>query len=1135
MPKLLLKYGLKFRDLYSEKGLFHLDQVFSDQLQIQDPGLFDRFHQHRQTPNTLNKQEESALILDLVPFYEAFMADLFGIEKEMNALRTQHDELSYLSRCKSQFIQKRALYKFTADEAQKIDIFQIIRQLEQSGIYPKDELNFAKTIIEWLKAEDQHKAKLEVACQYCAWVLHTQAGRLQHKNSFLFSLPQKQNLKNLIPTQSHDFQGSALHKSTQASSPTREGFDLTDSGMNLAESLGEAHYCIYCHNKERDSCSIGLKDKKSQQIQSNDLGNTLAGCPLDQKISEMHFAKAQGYALGALAIIAIDNPMVAGTGHRICNDCMKSCIFQKQDPVNTPSSETEILKTILALPWGFELYSLITRWNPLNFQQSVSKPSTPYKVLVVGMGPAGYTLAHHLLNQGHTVVGIDGLKIEPLPHSLSGVDSYGIKQPFHPVHSITDITDKLSSRLNYGFGGVAEYGITARWDKNFLKIIRMQLERRENFALFGGMRFGGAITIERAKQLGFDHIALCMGAGKPKILPIKNNLAKGVRTASDFLMGLQLTGAMKKDSIANLQLRLPIAVIGGGLTAIDTATEALAYYPEQVEKFLTRYEALVKKYGPHFVRSAWSEEEQVIADEMITHAKAIRLERIYAREEHRKPNIHNLLKKWGGCTVIYRKTMQESPAYCLNHHELHSALTEGIQFAECLTPQALETDDFGWVQALETKTQTGYSQKIHAKTVLIAVGTEPNLAITREYPESFEIKGQTFKPMQGQKFFTQYHAQNGDTETVSFFGDLHPDFEGSVVKAMASAKNGYPHIDTLLHSQKPQSIHPRDLINQLNTIWRPRIHSINRLKRNIIELVVYAPEIVHAHQPGQFYRLQNLQAFAGYKQQTSLAFEGLAITGARVDSENGLISLIVLESGGASKLCQSFKSGDPLILMGPTGTPSFIPKNQTVALFGGGLGNAILFSIGQAMRNNGCKVLYFAGYRSNMDIFLQHEIENAADQVVWCCEHLGNFTSRRPQDHTFEGNIVQALENYTTHSPKDALALKDVKHMLVIGPDRMMQAIKEKCFNELKTYFHADLIALAGVNSPMQCMMKEICGQCLQSHTDPTTGKQKIIFSCTQQDQSLGTIDFSCLQDRLKQNSLTEKLTSQWIESVMNA
>ena len=60
-------------------------------------------------------------------------------------------------------------------------------------------------------------------------------------------------------------------------------------------------------------------------------------------------------------------------------------------------------------------------------------------------------------------------------------------------------------------------------------------------------------------------------------------------------MALQLTGAAKVDSVANLQIRLPVVVIGGGLTAIDTATESLAYYLVQVEKFLSRYEQLVAR------------------------------------------------------------------------------------------------------------------------------------------------------------------------------------------------------------------------------------------------------------------------------------------------------------------------------------------------------------------------------------------------------------------------------------------------------------------------------------------------------------------------------------------------------------
>ena len=81
----------------------------------------------------------------------------------------------------------------------------------------------------------------------------------------------------------------------------------------------------------------------------------------------MHVVKQDGNPIGALAIVTIDNPMCAGTGHRICNDCMKSCIYQKQDPVDIPQAETRTLKDVLELPWGFEIYSLLTRWNPLNF------------------------------------------------------------------------------------------------------------------------------------------------------------------------------------------------------------------------------------------------------------------------------------------------------------------------------------------------------------------------------------------------------------------------------------------------------------------------------------------------------------------------------------------------------------------------------------------------------------------------------------------------------------------------------------------------------------------------------------------------------------------------------------------------
>ena len=79
---------------------------------------------------------------------------------------------------------------------------------------------------------------------------------------------------------------------------------------------------------------------------------------------------------------------------------------------------------------------------------------------------------------------------------------------------------------------------------------------------------------------------------------------------------------------------------------------------------------------------------------------------------------------------------------------------------------------------------------------------------------------------------------------------------------------------------------------------------------------------------------------------------------------------------------------------------------------GGGLGNAVLFSIGAAFRAQGSKVLYFAGYKKMIDRYKVEEIEAAADVIVWCCDEEPGFEPHAPQDTHFVGNIVQAMDAY---------------------------------------------------------------------------------------------------------------------------
>ena len=190
--------------------------------------------------------------------------------------------------------------------------------------------------------------------------------------------------------------------------------------MDPREVLSEIHYCVLCHERDKDSCSKGLRRQGRDRSPSTRSASRSAAARSTRRSPRCTRSERRGDAIGALAIVVIDNPMCPGTGHRICNDCMKACIYQKQEPVNIPQIETGVLTDVLKLPYGVEIYGLLTRWNPLNVRRPHALPYNGKNVLVVGLGPAGYTLAHYLLNEGFGVVGIDGLKIEPLPDDLAG-------------------------------------------------------------------------------------------------------------------------------------------------------------------------------------------------------------------------------------------------------------------------------------------------------------------------------------------------------------------------------------------------------------------------------------------------------------------------------------------------------------------------------------------------------------------------------------------------------------------------------------------------------------------------------------------------------------------------------------------
>lgn len=1043
MSNLNLKFDLTFADLYTQSGLQKLDGVFHDWLNTKHPGLAPllQSNAHRALP--------SPTLIDLAPALENFIGELFRIGPNIQQYFLNHSDLAPLYKCKRIFVQRTVAPAYKDVDVDALNIEMVTEQLMQ-WIGQVNELDYAIHVLKWLETPDEYAEHLQTAKDYAAWCL-------RHKPGVLFKLPRKIDPQRLVEFEKK--RGNLRAK--KADLKPRHGFDLTDPGMAQDGAIDHATYCLYCHERDKDTCRTGfVEDEKS--FKKDAFGIDLHGCPLDQKISEMNLLYAQGHAIGSLAVICIDNPMVAATGHRICNDCSKACIFQKQTPVDIPQVETRILKDVLALPWGFEIYSLLTRWNPLHNVRPVPKPATNRHVLVVGMGPAGFTLAHHLLNDGHSVVGIDGMKLEALPKNW--IDE--------PIEYADTLFQPLSTRTMAGFGGVAEYGITSRWDKNFLTLIRLLLERRENFSMHGGIRFGTTITTQQAFDMGFDHISLCTGAGQPKQLHLPHQQAKGVRMASDFLMSLQLTGAAKPNSLANLQIRLPLVVIGAGLTAIDSATEALAYYPIQVENFLKRYEVLCKTYGKDYVRSQWTAEDLEIADEFIEHAEALRhLAAIPGDEKSHLP----LIEKWGGVKVVYRRDLTSAPAYRTNPHEITSAFEQGVQFVEDFTPTAIHTDMYGAASALQGL-KDGEQTTLPARSILVAVGVQSNTSITLDdetyeqhngFLDLLDDNGQRMIVHPSPKHADTYVARlHEDGRFVSSLGDMHPSFHGSVVKAMASAKNFYPLLSRHLHDRQPAT--KANLLHVFQRDCQINITSVAQ-SAEAIDIQVHAPRLSQNYQPGHFYRLQ---AFAD-----NAHYIGEAIAVNNLSENTDELSFKVFGRGSSTLHIRELQASDNIHIMGPTGEPY--------------------------------------GHIDEPSVCISESTD--LNPILPFTHHPGSITITNNANDAFEQLEKLLLQNNDQ--------IQNIHRLVAAGSPVFLKRVQQIIAN-LENPFKQ---TLATVFSPMQCMMKGICGQCIQRHVDPDTHEESFVFSCANVLQPLESLDVHAMQQRLSQNSCLETLSRLWI------
>ena len=243
---------------------------------------------------------------------------------------------------------------------------------------------------------------------------------------------------------------------------------------------------------------------------------------------------------------------------------------------------------------------------------------------------------------------------------------------------------------------------------------------------------------------------------------------------------------------------------------------------------------------------------------------------------------------------------------------------------------------------------------------------------------------------------------------------------------------------------------------------------------------------------------------------------------------------MVVEAGGASRRAARLTPGEPVIFMGPTGTALEIPEGETVLLAASGYGLGPVAAAGLAMREAGCRVLIAAGARTGDGLYFRERLEAAADAVLWACEEGPPPKPARQTDRAFAGDLVTALGAYGRGElGEPAVPLGEVARIVAIGSERMMAALASARRDTLAGLLGAIPIAIAGINSSMQCMMKEVCAQCLQPQIAPESGEERLVFSCFDQNQPMDAVDFAALGERLAQNALSEKLSERWIERAL--
>ena len=666
-------------------------------------------------------------------------------------------------------------------------------------------------------------------------------------------------------------------------------------------------------------------------------------------------------------------------------------------------------------------------------------------------------------------------------------------------------------------------------------------------------------TLEDAWQLGFDHIAIAAGAGTPTIVGMKNNLVRGIRKASRLPDGAAAHRAPSRETRSRTCRcgcrRSSSAAASPRSTRRPSCSRTT---PCRSRRSLERYERSCAELrrGARCARASTPRSGDPRRAASSTAAASATSARA-PRREGRAAGLHAAGAQLGRRHArLPQARCIDSPAYRLNHEEVVKALEEGIALRReprarsrrCSTStahvQALRLRAAGRRRTASGRTR-GEIVELPARTVCVAAGTSPNVIYEKEQPGHVRARRveavlpaaprarrrrrrarASSRPSASEGFFTSYRRRRARGHLLrrqppALRGQRRQGDGLSARTATRTSSRCSADDIARARSDEPQAARDAQLARALRarstTSSRRASSRVDRLTPTIVEVVVRAPAAARKFEPGQFYRLQNFESLAPVVDGTRLAMEGLALTGAWVDKEKGLL---VADRARDGRLVAPLRGAEAGRAGRGDGTDRHADRDPAgrdrAARRRRPRQRRALLDRAALQGDAAASVIYFAGYKKGEDLFKQRRDRGGAPTRSSGARDTG-------ADDRAAAPAGRALPRQ--HRPGDAGLRRGrarrarwcrsrdgrAHHRHRLRPDdgggarRRGTACSQPHLEARRTS------ASARINSPMQCMMKEVCAQCLQKHVDPETGKETFVFSCFNQDQHLDHVDFTNL------------------------